>query len=466
MRSRVRLMGAGLTCLLLAACDGGPGAPPGGGGCGAGSDNSACGNVGDPYEGNGPAANKQPVSACGTLSSSSTNYKVTQNIGSDPTATCILMDYGTHHVNLDLGGYNVTGAIYDVGEGNGNTVYHGTVTCNRAVAMGDPWSCVQVYPQAGITTAQWRAHHLTVNNQNEGGMGIVFEQDAYHAYTGGGSGLGQPYRFDHISIASPAGTGAGNRFVSMASYGSYGSFEADSNFIHCTGGQLNGCQGMGGGIASPDNTHIHNNQIVMDASSDGFQYGRAVIFEPSPGYQSGGIYVYSNDITATNNMGIRVWGDHAGLLQTGKIYSNIVRDIRLGGIYGGIYLPAQDSVEAEENMEIYGNTLEISTGNAIATDSGYGINVHDNTITCYKNDCSSAAWILRTNEMSYGNNLTAVTIKKTTLPANWGSKNAVLACGPGEPGGYNCMAPAHTTSVTYCNTGTVVGNGTKTESCP
>jgi hypothetical protein len=201
----------------------------------------------------------------------------------------------------------------------------------------------------------------------------------------------------------------------------------------------------------------------MDVSTGGFQYGRGVIVEPS---QAAEIHIYLNDITATNNMAIRVWGDAAGLLQTGSIYNNIIHDIRLASFYGGIYLPEQDSHPAQESMEIYGNTLELNGGNAIGIDSGYGINVHDNTITCYNNDCSAAGWVLHTQEQAYSDSSTAVTIKNMTLPSGWGGRNAIGVCGTG--GGYICLAPTHTSAVTYCNTGVVVcGTGaTCTESCP
>ena len=84
-------------------------------GCGAGTDNSQCGNVGNPYAnypgGTQPAANAT-LSACGALSvpSSGYVYRLTSNIGSDPTTSCLTWYYGYPFV-LDLNGYTVTGMI-------------------------------------------------------------------------------------------------------------------------------------------------------------------------------------------------------------------------------------------------------------------------------------------------------------------------------------------------------------------
>ena len=72
----------------------------------------------------GLARAQTPVTACGTLSSASTTYKLQNNISS--TGTCITL--GASNITLDLNGFNIT---YD--SGNSASVFGITTASNSVV---------------------------------------------------------------------------------------------------------------------------------------------------------------------------------------------------------------------------------------------------------------------------------------------------------------------------------------------
>jgi hypothetical protein len=448
-------------------------------GCGSFTDNSTCGNVGDPYEGHGPPSNQQPISGCTTISKSSTNYKLSGNIGSDPTAACLTIDYNVHDMSLDLGGFTVTGAIFDHGAGNGNIIFNGTVTCNRNTSAY-PQSCVNAYFNYGggpPTTEQYRLHHLTVNQQNQNGVQIQIEADLPGKYSGGGSGLGMPCRIDHTSwdssAISPPPDGTDSRYGATRQIG-YCNVEYDDNYIHCGGAPLNACQGIGGAITS----YAHNNEVLMDNLVDALS-GRA--FDCDAGAGVGGTCdIYNNYVVAMHNRAVRYRICTIGLscagVQNGNVYGNQILNIQQGGRAGTIHIGETDVALEHANIQVYGNTLELNPstaggtatpGNGIVVAGAEGVTIHDNIVTCYGGNCAGAGYVLTTDTWPYAGDVTSATIKNTTLTSGWGSNAAVMVCGPGNPTQYNCTDDPHgVASVTYCNTGTVVGTGKITKSCP
>jgi hypothetical protein len=228
------------------------------------------------------------------------------------------------------------------------------------------------------------------------------------------------------------------------------------------GGVLNACQGLGAGPNAGE-IAIHNNLVVMNAVTTG-SAGRGIVTEPNTG--GANVDVYMNDITANNNFGIRLWqsSQGSGPALTGTIHDNIIRHID-NSYAGGIYLPENDHADVGANVNIYNNTLELSQGSGVTVDSGFGPNIYNNTFTCLNGVCPSGQWLVKTNEQPYGTSQTSCTVKNNTVPAGW-SGPAVGACGTG--GAITCQNTTNTTTITYCNTGTVVaGTGaTLTQSCP
>jgi hypothetical protein len=90
-------------------------------------------------------------------------------------------------------------------------------------------------------------------------------------------------------------------------------------------------------------------------------------------------------------------------------------------------------------------------------------------VACFLSGCAPGAWFASTSETepSYPEPTAAgvLTVKNTTLPATWGTRPAVLSCGPGTN---SCGDPKgiDAASVTFCNTGAVAGNGAVAQSCP
>jgi len=342
--------------------------------------NSIYGDCGDPYEGLGPPPNQQAISACGKTIGASGNYKVSQNIGKDPTATCITINYNTTHVNLDLGGFTVAGAIFDL-SGNGNTIYNGTVTCNRDQSAY-PQACVDIYNQ--ITSAQARVHHLAVQNQHElnGVWAVMFEMDNPGAYAGGGSGLGMPCRVDHVAMTSITGTGVGNRYGGIESQGNC-SAEFDHNYIHCTGGLLNGCQGMG--VGQIPFAYLHDNEVQMDAVSGTTQDGRALMCDQGAGV-NGTCDIYNNLVFASNNRAIRYREFPAGCpggagpwgVQHGKVYNNTISNSEEKGRIGVIHVGEDDCNLMPTAINVYNNHIELNGENGIVVVSANGVTAYGN----------------------------------------------------------------------------------------
>jgi len=430
--------------------------------------NSTYGVCGDPYEGLGPPPNQQAISACGKTIGASGNYKVSQNIGTDPTATCITINYNTTHVNLDLGGFTITGAICD-GSGNGNTIYNGTVTCNRDQSAY-PQASVDIYNQ--ITSGQARIHHLAVQNQHElnGVWAVMFEMDNPGAYSGGGSGLGMPCRADHISMTSITGTGVGNRYGGIVSQGNC-SAEFDHNYIHCTGGLLNACQGMG--VGQIPFAYLHDNQVQMDTVSGTTQDGRALMCDQGAGV-NGTCDIYNNLVYASNNRAIRYREFPAGCsggagpwgIQHGSVYNNTISNSQETGRLGVIHVGEDDCNLMTTAINVYNNNIELNGGNGIVVVSANGVTASSNAFTCFGGNCTGGGWPMFTDALGYSGGQTSANFKNNTIPS--GITNAVKVCGPPGIAAYGCTT-SETSAATVCSTGKAVGNGTistRSSPCP
>jgi hypothetical protein len=234
----------------------------------------------------------------------------------------------------------------------------------------------------------------------------------------------------------------------------------DHNYVHCLG-TTSACQGLFG--SNNPILKMHDNQVYMDYNT--VADGRAFLCDGAG--IGGSCDIYNNVITSTNNRAIRYRGQASPVVQHGKVYDNYFYNIQEVGTLAAIHLGENDANLAAENVEIYNNTFELNGGQAIINCSAAGANIHDNTVTCYGNDCSSASYFARTNvEGGLPDAGTEMTVKYTTFPSNWGGRNAVMACGvPGTPS-YSCTKATGSSTVTYCDTGVVVGNGTITQQCP
>jgi len=222
-------------------------------GCGAGTDNSDCGNVGDPYEGGAPPGGT-PLSACGTLTAN-TAYYLTANLGSDPTITCLTLAYGGGQT-LDLRGYTLTGRMYAAGMNlNGVTILNGSVNCSIA---GD--YCIHLSSDSNYT-AKTRLHHLTPHNSvDPGTIGMA----AVLASWTGLDGTNLALEVDHITC-----------YVGTAPNAS-----------------RSGCLRIGTG----KKTDIHNNDLTCNADTKACNLIEVI---PEAGYVNG--LIHNNKVTITTN---------------------------------------------------------------------------------------------------------------------------------------------------------------------
>jgi hypothetical protein len=423
--------------------------------------------VGNPYAnypgGTQPAANAT-LSACGALSvpSSGYVYRLTSNIGSDPTTSCLTWYYGYPFV-LDLNGYTVTGMIAGQMNPYGIVIMNGTVNCNSAST-----GCIDIQQGWG-PAAYEQIHHLTLNQAALGGRCINFNQE--NIYT--------PVSTRYLQIYNVQGTlpnaNEGDDRAYLIWVGGVGTVAAEVwNNTVSPGANLDAFQGIT--MYKTWGSYVHNNYIVLPHSAYDtgvYDTDRAILFDcesDSRGActEGGSNIAAYNQIVADNNRAIRVRAESGDV-----IHDNVIQDCRASGSSSCIYIGDTDIYTEPTAVEIYNNTIEINDGNGIGLPgSSYETaNVYNNTVTCYLGSCSSAGWFAFTEtvEPSYPESIAAgtLTVTNNTFPSNWGSNNAVLSCGPPGNSAYACgdSTSVDSATVTYCNTGTVVGNGTVTESC-
>jgi len=261
-------------------------------GCGAGTDNSDCGNVGDPYEGGTfTPTGKTALSDCLNPMTASTSYYLTGNVGSDPTAICFGLRNG---VTLDLRGFTVTGRIDETGlNANGITIFNGLVNCNKTDALH---ACIKISSGSNYT-AKTRLHHLTPHNSNNPGtLGLAAIHFEWSVLDGANTAL----EIDHITC-SVDDAPTSNRSVCI-NLVTAKKVLFHNNDLTCTA-NTKACQGIQ--LTAPAgyvNTGIYNNRgtIITNTVSGGLP--RMFMIGGPDGGSVGaqGIQVYSNYCTANN----------------------------------------------------------------------------------------------------------------------------------------------------------------------
>ena len=437
-------------------------------GCGAGTDQSQCGNVGNPYAsypgGTQPTANAT-LSACGALSAPSAGYvyRLTSNIGSDPTTSCITWYYGYPFV-LDLNGHTVTGTITGQINPYGIVIMAGTVNCTSSST-----GCIDI--QQGWAGPPYdQIHHLTLNQAALGGRCINFNQQNTGTY------VSTPYlQIYNVQGTLPNSIEGGGARSYLIWVGGLGLIAAEAwNNTFSPGANLNDFEGIT--MYKTIGSYVHNNYIVLPHPAydlGTYDTDRAILFDceadtGSACSQGGSNVAAYNQIVADENRSIRIRAESGDVL-----HDNVILDCRMASGQACIHIGDPDIYTEPTSASVYNNTIEINDGNAIGViGSGYQTaDVYNNTVTCYSGSCASAGWFAFTEEEepSFPESIAAgtLTVSNNTFPSGWASRNAVLSCGPAGNPSYTCLDTSGTdyATVIYCNTGTVVGNGTITESC-
>lgn len=357
-------------------------------GCGAGTSNSDCGNVGNPYA--DYPGGVQPdesgwtaESACfADTGAGSTSYYLTGNVGADPTATCITLKSGD---TLDMRGFTVTGRIVRSGNTNAMLIFNGTVNCNSDDAGGGQ-GCITLTGDRSVTTLT-RVHHLTVSNSNTTATTSARAIHLESTATTPGAG----YKADHLTIVVPQGASNVSRTAGI-NFTSRDNIEANNNDITCptVSNACNAIQAIDSLVASVQSL-IHNNLIAMNGVGN-LETGRGIAIQgPDSGTtSSSGWQVYNNDCTANENRCFRV-RQTAGATFSGNVVHNC-QNTSSGCYHLGD--PDTSNNVVNINTAITNETIEIAGGGtAFYASNAQGISIKDSTITGTSGRLGNITWL-------------------------------------------------------------------------
>jgi hypothetical protein len=265
-------------------------------GCGAGTDNSDCGNVGDPYEGgsvHSPCTGACAVTACGTLTTANSPFVLQNDVGSDPAAICFHLD--SRNITLDLAGHTVTGRIDETGlYASGITIFNGTVNCSVApLSVG---SCIKISSSSAYT-AKTRIHHVTALNSAEPGNNVI--ATIYLDWTGL-DGTNTAIEVDHVTgYVQTALTSNRAEFMRVTTGKKVDIHNNDltcnADVAACNPIEVVGAAGYVNGL-------IHHNRvtIINNTVSDGLPRAIVIAGPDSGSVGTQGWRVYNNICTANN----------------------------------------------------------------------------------------------------------------------------------------------------------------------
>ncbi len=445
-------------------------------GCGATAggvetDESTCGNVGDPYGGGGAPPSQQSVSACGALSTGGgSNFIVTANIGSDATVNCITTSFPGALINLDLGGHTITGGV-DLSTTNQhlNVVMNGTIHCTSGTLS----SCLKWNDTGNI-------HHITIqqtaaNPASCGGLANI--------QIVGNEPVTNPLHDLHIyNITSviPECDGA-NRTANIVEQGVSGcgsntvwgttcvmtirsvSIELDHSLITCSD-NASSCQGVD--YFASYNPYTHNNEFIMPAScvNNCQDSSRAIIDEVGPP----GEHSFNTFVTRNNRAVRQRSGGIDQLPGSLLVHDSYFKNIQTNGREAAITIGENDVDINDTVVDAYSNTFQLASGGQGAVSSAAkNFTLENNTVTCTP-DCTSVGFFALTEVPSllYGATGTQFLVKNNDVSVlTAASKPAAMACASPGNALYTCAADSSatlTTTIQLCNSGTGVGNGTIT----
>ncbi len=345
-------------------------------------DQSACGNVGDPYEGGTfSATGKTALSSCCAPGyyclTGNTSYYLTGNIGSDATATCVKFAHGD---TIDLRGYTITGQVVQDADNNpsGVTIFNGTINCSIPNA-GSVHTCLQVIASQPMT-ARARFHHLTVDNAIDPGTGDL-EAVYLGAISSGSTPEPYGYQIDHMRITVESAPSASRTSAVFASMDGY--LEMNNMLITCSA-NAGACQGLmlPDGTGNSPVTMIHNNAFYMNeslATGAATSPGRAVNLNGPDNYNVGpnfGTAIYNNYCVANYN---RCWRPRQVASVT--IQNNYVANCQLTTQGLGCYTLADGAgtqpLVNPTKITVQNETVEMNGGTAFFVQQGNGVKIQN-----------------------------------------------------------------------------------------
>lgn len=442
-----------------------------------------CGNVGDPYEGQGAPASFQPVSACGQITATG-YYKLTQDIGTPGTNSSIgASDYNCLDVyypspspskaapfTLDLGGHTVYGTISMGGNGGPYILLNGSVICNAnapngtSPGPGNTGECILWAPLSG------RIHHITVENN------ALYPLTNINITSTVASSVTTPVlQIDHVTTTVAASAAGANRTRNVMDDGANGSnpqiasmpVEAFNNLVTCSD-NASACQGFENYDAA--NSYYHNNKILLPANcATCGDAARGIIFDTD---SNNGVAAFNEFFLNGPNRAVRV-----RLSQHISVHDNLIHGVQgvakgLPGAawdrYGAIHVGESNFSVDDDFLSVFNNQFEMGAlGTAVDSSAAADVYVFDNTSTCTSGqDCTGVIWAKTDIPDTVaadqsGTNLNVFNNDLSQIPSP-----VFHVCGATDGSFFDCAgSTTGTTSATVCNQPgvTITGTGTATQ---
>lgn len=389
------------------------------------AENTAYGNVGDPYAGAAPGS-AVLLSACQVLMPN-TSYRLTRAV-SAPTPTDICFHISGANTALDLNGYQVTGRI--VGNAvniNGTHIFNGAVECLRDDSLGGNVGCVWLYGDHYAPAATLRVHHLTVMNRAPCGRSVHISWDTTTPWSGA------PYVVRLYNITSAAATGPScSRAYNLSVFtSSVITAEAHNNDVLCPADTA-ACQGIV--FYGNDRGRMHHNRAELPQNYT-LQSGRAFLCDGGADYCE----VDHNLVIANNNRAFRVRDS-----KYARIHANTVQRVTCCGSQA-VHLGDPDTGSNDLEAVIENNSFEVVDGLVLMIRGGYNAVFRNNTLACA--GCSGTVNLARVRNMgvtsmTFANNPTATALG--TPQINVESSASATVCNSGQAAGAG--------AITYTNT--------------
>ncbi len=427
---------------------------------------SGYGNTGNPYANHPgwPLAHTS-ISGCATITpAANTYYLLTGNIGSDPTANCITLNFTSNAGWVfDLGGFAVTGTFVVNASTNAGDVLNGSITC----AASDPVTCFKAQGPTSTSGTQTQFEFLTVGNSFAGAAqarAFWVESVASTAWTGSGYRL----HIHNLTVNNPH-TSVGNRShgisIVSSSTNPGQSVQVDHNSLNTP---IDADQAWGADLFNVWNWSFDNNLCTLLTHNAGLTYGECLNWEPgtNPPPIMNGIFT-ANDVTLNNNRGLRLWGACSGTSAL-TISNNLFRTINLDVAdkrWGAVSLGEAgcSSPQVFTSTILSGNTYQIIRGQGIQISGAQGPLIQNETATC-PSGCVAGSNFAWANVANTGPSPASFTAKNNTVTDfTTAGVPPVIACGVPGNAAYVCaIGGTATSTVTVCNSGTAAGNGSIT----
>lgn len=426
-------------------------------------DQSACGNVGDPYEGNGAPKTTSGTDAKGNsylISGCVTNiapkaatdvYTLTANIGSNAAAICLGESFqSSYPATINLAGFTMTGQLnIQTNADGGWIILNGTINCSL------PSGCYYFYPQSTTWTTQSRAHHLTVHNSQAGSRDLYVEWDS-----GTSTYSGCLVRVDHVTLnpVVSAGRSYGISFVGGGPK-TTGCFQADHNMITLPSDpNANAIQGISGYYVTltAQYNYINNNDFIGGANGgDSYRAilcdgeGQAVI-APGP------CLVTNNYINTQNS---RAFRDRFYTNYT--VQYNYFDHVRNDGRVGAVHIGEPDSGLDNDIGTVQNNTFVMQDGKSVYVANAVGPAISSNTVVCdTTNGCAAGSLFGFVDVLSEGGNpppgSPSATFQNNAPSISLLPSAQIIVCDGVTTCSFNAGVKA---SATITNSGTASGGG-------